>query len=252
MILSLLSLVAATLLGAHLLISLALGKVPSLAAAHGAFAAFGWVGLLIAGVSYQVIPMFYVTKEIPLKKWLAPALFGATLLYAFGIAPAFYAILALLFAFGALTLWRLAARSRAIYEPSIGFWYMGLISLMAAAIYGAASGDILFGLLYGYGFAASVVFGMLYKIIPFLAWFHISSRGFFDIPTMKELLSERLATYHLALHAAALILLPFAADFAALLIAAEALLFYLAIKRALLFYFEYRAKPAPFGDLKGR
>jgi len=40
---------------------------------HAIWAFFGWVGLLIVGVSYQVIPMFYVTPDFNknIKKYLS-------------------------------------------------------------------------------------------------------------------------------------------------------------------------------------
>lgn len=44
---------------------------------HMAWGLFGWIGLLIIGVSYQVVPMFQVTKPYPefMRKYLAPVLF---------------------------------------------------------------------------------------------------------------------------------------------------------------------------------
>ncbi len=39
----------------------------------------------------------------------------------------------------------------------------------------------------------AVMTGMLYKIVPFLAWFHLNAMGYMTIPTMKEMLHEKMA-----------------------------------------------------------
>ncbi len=46
--------------------------------------------------------------------------------------------------------------------------------------------------IFGLGFLYSLLQGMMYKIIPFLAWFHLSSSGHMVIPTMREMISEDL------------------------------------------------------------
>jgi hypothetical protein len=60
------------------------------------------------------------------------------------------------------------------------------------------------------GFAVSVVNGMLYKIVPFLAWFHLQAQlqakaG--SIPTMKDMIAERWMRWQFRLHLAACALL---------------------------------------------
>ena len=49
------------------------------------------------------------------------------------------------------------------------------------------------------GFALSVVFGMMYKIVPFLVWFHLNSQGYFDAPVMTEIISPKRAKLHVYL-----------------------------------------------------
>jgi hypothetical protein len=69
------------------------------------------------------------------------------------------------------------------------------------------------GILFLVGFAMSVVCGMLYKIVPFLLWLHLSSSlsrpGRFGIrlPNMKQFVEDRLIRLQFAIHAAALVLL---------------------------------------------
>lgn len=61
--------------------------------------------------------------------------------------------------------------------------------------------------LFGVGFALSVMNGMLYKIIPFLVWFHLSGAGVFSIPSMREMIEERSMWGQFYLHSLALLLL---------------------------------------------
>jgi hypothetical protein len=76
-----------------------------------------------------------------------------------------------------------------------------------------AQGDVfpqLLGVAFLGGFGVSVVSGMLYKIVPFLAWFHLQAQlqaraG--SIPTMKDMISEPWARGQFRLHLAACALL---------------------------------------------
>ena len=80
-----------------------------------------------------------------------------------------------------------------------------------------AEGDVYSLLLGGgllLGFAFSVVNGMLYKIVPFLSWFHLQHRKVTvlggagtRVPNMKEFLPDRLARRQLWMHLATLCLL---------------------------------------------
>ena len=52
--------------------------------------------------------------------------------------------------------------------------------------------DLLLGILLIFGFAVAVINGMLCKIVPFLAWFHLQAQllGRARIPNMKHLLPD--------------------------------------------------------------
>ncbi|MRJ02709.1 MAG: hypothetical protein GXO19_07650 [Epsilonproteobacteria bacterium] len=255
MILSLLSLLFATILGVHLLISLILGNELNFLAAHGAFAAFGWVGLLIIGVSYQVIPMFYVTEELsPLfKQTLAPAIFGSIVFYTVTEDKLFFWIINVLFlSFALISLLRMKERQRKLKEPSVAFWQSALILLIAAAIYSFIDQDERYAVAFGYGFAATVVYGMLYKIIPFLVWFHLSSRGFLGIPTMKEMVNEDFIWLHLYIHLSAIFFLFTVPKLGAYITIVENLLFLWTMRDPIKLYFDYRDRPSPLDHLQGR
>lgn len=204
--------------------------VESAIAAHVSFGLVGWVLLLVVGVAWQVVPMFQLTPPYPprLSRWLAGALFALLLLHA--AAPMLPAVAAhlvdaalaagiLLFAVATLRLQ--SRRRRKLPDATLDYWRLGMVSLIAcvAVWFGAQLSPVwvdsdvypvLLGILFLAGFAVSVVNGMLYKIVPFLAWFHLQSQlqakaG--SIPTMKDMIAERWMHRQFRLHLAACALL---------------------------------------------
>ena len=254
---ALLFLFLATILGIYMLLSLA-GIVPSIhlgdiALMHALFAALGWIGLLIVGVSFQVIPMFYVTQEIKegYRYTLVFAIAGAIVATALMIPmerlaakTLFFVTLIIFSLYAGFTIRSLYKRKRSIKEPSIALWYIGLATLFCMPLF--SFDGTLFATLYLFGFAMSIVIGMLYKIVPFLAWFHISSRGFFDMPTMKEMLNERVATIQFAIHIATIIALFVFPSFAGALLILDSALILANTFTAVKIYFSYKKRPSPF------
>ncbi len=262
MIFSLISLILALLGGSHLLVSLALGKAGEsfsfVLSLHGSFAFFGWVSLLIAGVTYQVIPMFYVTNDFNplLKRFFSFFIFGVLL---FSLFSKYFLILAGLgyIVFGVFTLKAIESRKRKIKETSIDFWKLSMISLILASALFIASFFIesyylrwILSIIFLYGFVISLICGMLYKIIPFLAWFHISSRGFFDMPTMKEMIEERFLRYQFYAHILSLVFLIIYPKIAGIFIVISNILLLFNLWQAVKIYFSYKNKPSPFDSFK--
>jgi hypothetical protein len=200
------------------------------AAAHVTFGLVGWVLLLVIGVAYQVVPMFQLTPPYPprLARALAGTLFVMLLLHA--ALPAFSplagrlvdgAIAAAVLLFAVATLRLQAKRRRKLADVTLDYWRLGMASLIAAvAVWGAAQFSaawaqsdaypVLLGVLFVGGFAVSVVNGMLYKIVPFLAWFHLQSQlqaRVGSIPTMKQMIAERAMRWQFRLHGLAVALL---------------------------------------------
>jgi len=199
-------------------------------AAHVAFGLLGWVLLLVIGVAYQVVPMFQITPPYPprLSRWLAGGMFALLLFHS--AAPLLPHIAArmveaalaggiLLFAH--VTLRLQSRRRRKLPDVTLDYWRLGMGSLIAcvavwllAQVWPAwADSDaypLLLGVLFIGGFAVSVVSGMLYKIVPFLAWFHLQAQlqaraG--SIPTMKEMITERAMRAQFRVHLVACALL---------------------------------------------
>lgn len=189
----------------------------------------GWVTLLIIGVAYQVVPMFLLTRAYPawLRRGLVPAVFAALILWS-GAAvatPAFAAdvevgcalfIVAALALFAVVTLRLQTARQRRLPDATVRFWFLAMASLLACAgLWGVRSislmtdarSPLLIGAWMIIGFAGSAIIGMLYKIVPFLAWLHLQARLQSAAPHMKEFLPDAPALAHAWLHGVTLVLL---------------------------------------------
>lgn len=232
-LLSVLSLAAAISLGMSLARGYAAGlAIPyaSMATAHISLALGGWVMLLIIGVSYQVVPMFQLTPNYP--KWLTdnltPAIFAALLLSLMPLLieplPPWPGIAAeiifwvLASGFAVVTLKLQSQRRRRVPDATLSFFRLGMFALLAAALFSLASLfptgynnhlRMLSVLAFLLGFAMSVMHGMLYKIVPFLVWFHLFRGGTNPantrIPNMKEIIPERWMWWHLKLHGGTLL-----------------------------------------------
>jgi len=187
--------------------------------AHIGFGLLGWIGLLIASVSFQVIEMFYVTPPYPkpATRYVPFAVLGflaAGLLLAF-VNPVFQAVATaaaavMLMAYAGITLLRLSQRKRPIADATVWFWRVGMGALIVAM---AATADVQFmdiawlktlAYIAFATFALSVVFAMFYKIVPFLTWFHLNAQGYFDAPMMHEVIHPKTAMKHLYIHLATL------------------------------------------------
>lgn len=187
--------------------------------AHYSLGLFGWITLLIVAISFQVIEMFYVTPPYPtlLSKYLTKTIL-LTLLADFAaalIAPQNTLLLKVLLVielitYAVVTLLRLSQRKRPIADATVWFWRLGMGSLiismtgMFAGLFISAQWVTTLSILFFTTFALSIVFGMFYKIIPFLTWFHLNSQGYFTAPMMHEVIHPKTAKKHFWIHAATL------------------------------------------------
>jgi len=194
---------------------------------HLAWGLLGWVGLLVMGVAYQVVPMFQLTPQYPpwMQRWLAPAVFAALILWSLSRALApqaagltFFLGATLAFglaAFALMTLRLQSRRKRRLPDVTANFWRLGMGCLLLAVALWLLTQRVaiprrewLLGMLFIVGFAASVIQGMLYKIVPFLLWLHLRARSIRGaLPNMKEILPDRRTMPQFWIHAAAVVLL---------------------------------------------
>ncbi|MGZ5781516.1 MAG: permease, partial [Burkholderiaceae bacterium] len=69
---------------------------------------------------------------------------------------------------------------------------------------------LLIGVLFIAGFAYSIVNGMLYKIVPFLVWYHLQSRmqkGQGKVPNVKKIVTDRVVRNQCIAHVVALLMM---------------------------------------------
>jgi hypothetical protein len=194
-----------------------IGGIAAWANLHLAWGLIGWVGMLVAGVAFQVVPMFHVTPPYP--KWIRGGLTlsaGAGLALGSllpmpgmeGVAMAGIGLAALGFTlFAAVTLSLQLRRERARVDATLMYWWSAMVSLAAAASAWVLGGSAdLVGSLLLVGAGVGVTSGMLLKIVPFLSWFHLQHRqltaGRRDvrIPHMQTFLPERHARLLLLCH----------------------------------------------------
>jgi hypothetical protein len=202
-----------------------------LATAHISLSLGGWVLLLIIGVSYQVVPMFQLTPNYPkwLTRSLAPAIFIVLVLSLLSALydPALHwvaiAAQSLFWSFAgcfaAATLWLQSKRRRRVADATLSFFRLGMTAMLCAALlslvtlYFPAIDHLgtLSAMLFLLGFAMSLIHGMLYKIVPFLVWFHLFRGGVKrGVPNMKEIIPEAWMWRHLWLHRGTLLAALFA------------------------------------------
>jgi hypothetical protein len=190
---------------------------------HIGWAAVLWIAGLLMGVAYQVVPMFQLTGPYPgrLRRLLVPLMAGLLLIWSLWPSPWLSAALALVLAiFAVMTLWLQQRRRRRVSDATLDFWRVAMISLLLAVLAWLAwlfrpDGrlELLIGVLFLAGFATAAVNGMLYKIVPFLVWLHLTNRnqqlglGQAGLPNMKQVIPQRHTRIQWWLYTAALALL---------------------------------------------
>lgn len=191
-----------------------------LADLHAAWGLVGWVAMLVVCVAFQVVPMFQSSRLYPaaVTRW-GPRLLAGLLLGWSGVwllagdsARLAGAPLALaLAAFAVLTMWMIAGRKRKQTDATTRYWWLALASLGASALlFLLPPGERLTlatGIVFVGGFAMGVVNGMLYKIVPFLLWYHLQHdprAGKGQVPPIRLILDEAPARRQFWWHCAAL------------------------------------------------
>ena len=125
------------------------------------------------------------------------------------------AALVIWFLHPALILRGLMQRQRKRSDASLLFWQAGLgigLLIIPVAILALLLPDprwqVLFGWLAIWGWAATIMHGMLSRIVPFLVWFHRYSAkvGLEIVPSMRSLLPQQRIKSGLLLHMATVLL----------------------------------------------
>ena len=195
---------------------------------HIAWAAIGWVNIMIISIAYQVIPMFQVTHDYPkiISRWLTPGLFVLLLswsllhIWLHQIWIHFILVLLiclLLLIFISITVHLQIQRKKVHADVNLYFWFTGITGLfccMLMYLYAEAVSadlDAAIGMTFIFGFVVPIINGMLYKIVPFLVWLHLSRKLAFSehrrkIPTMHDIISNERGMMQFGLHLLATLL----------------------------------------------
>jgi hypothetical protein len=221
------------LLGSLLAEALARGlnlPIIELTNVHLAWALGGWALMLLAGVSYHVVPMFQLTRPYPL--WFTRG-FGPLLLMLLCAwssrlmfdddqwTTAIALPLLLVFsAYAVMTLWLQYTRRRKVDDATSLYFRVAMVSMLGFALSGALVrlhpefGDdpraiVWLGVLVFVGVFVSAITGMMYKITPFLNWLHLQRLGapISAVPNMKKMIPADNMIGQLRLHVLALLLL---------------------------------------------
>ena len=179
-----------------------------LANVHSVWAIFGFSGLLIIGVAFQVLPMFYVApkfKQFCKKRVVILISIGLVIWLTLNIFADNYALYAKLWiatffwAF-ATTVWlKFNKRKRPVSDVTVLYWRAASIFLTLGSFlwifdeFFKHEYIVMVAILIGGGFILSIMIGMIYKIVPFLVWFHLNSMGYMSIPTINEMIDKDLA-----------------------------------------------------------
>jgi hypothetical protein len=222
---SLLSLVAIAVIGVLLALNYRYGFIEShmdLAAAHVALAAYGFMGLLVLGLSQILIPMFALSKE-PSRRLGTVALVAAVAAIGLAVAGLFVAVDAVVVAGAAAGLVAVGAHLLAM-ERSLagrmrrrlglsfllvrGAWALMVLSILLAGL--TASGwagpwaATLFGFVLLYGWLLTFLVAILQRIMPFLGALHAARAGGRP-PLVSQLTSARALQVHAIGHVVALV-----------------------------------------------
>ena len=199
-----------------------LGDHAATALAHMILGGFGFMGMLALGFSHVLVPMFALSSA-PAKRPAYAAFVAAAIAIVLGTAGALLGSRIVLTAAGAIGLvaviahlWLMRAALTTGMRKRLGLsfilvraaWAALLLTIPVglAALYDLAgpNGATLFGLVLLGGWLMTFLFGILQRIIPFLASMHVTQpRG--APPLLSELGAAGPLTVHAACHGIAIV-----------------------------------------------
>jgi hypothetical protein len=202
---------------------------------HLSWGMMGWVLMLVMAVAYQVIPMFQITDEYPAihQRWMGRSVFFTMLglsvayLWQLEVLKSLFIVLLVscVLIFSLTTLWILQKRRRQLPDLTLNFWRLSMFSLVFLVLVWLISTllnlnlpVLLLGILMIHGFAMTAVNGMMYKIIPFIIWLHLSARnknlrddGYREqqvsVPHMRKIIPEKAGLWQFRFHMISLLVL---------------------------------------------
>ncbi|MDH7603518.1 MAG: hypothetical protein QHH13_01310 [Melioribacter sp.] len=186
---------------------------------HANVAFIGWVTMVVMGVSFKLIPMFTLSHgyKLELAKWA----FGLINFGLLGINWIMHypdtGIYILIFGtaiFNGLILYLIQIyiifKKRIRKKLDIGlrfsiiaFTMLGISTLLGFSFlffdYESVTNlTLIYGFMIIVAYISTLIVGQMYKIVPFLVWYHkySSKVGAVKVPMLKDMFSEKLAEYN--------------------------------------------------------
>ncbi|MBK6913070.1 MAG: hypothetical protein IPH11_05165 [Ignavibacteriales bacterium] len=183
---------------------------------HAHIAFIGWVSMVIMGVSFKLIPMFTLSHGFALTNgnralWMINiGLLGISTIMHYKDTTFLYYIFIALIVLGILffllqinIIFKNRIRKKfdiGIRFSSVAYLMFGLTTLLGTFIAFVDYENIInITLVYGYmiifGFISILIVGQMYKIVPFLVWYHkySSKVGIEKVPMLKDMFNEKSA-----------------------------------------------------------
>ncbi len=189
---------------------------------HAEVAVIGWVTMVVMGVAYKLIPMFTLSHGYSMKssKWafwlINIGLVGINTFFHFKnnvieilVSTLFIAAGIAFFLFQVYLIYKNRLRKKrdiGIKYSVFSFYMLGIVTLFGLIfsftdLSGISNIYLIFGYLVFYGYLSMLIVGQMYKIVPFLAWYHkySSKVGLEPVPMLKDMFNEKyaLTSYYL-------------------------------------------------------
>lgn len=194
--------------------------------AHVAF--IGWVSMVVMGVTYKLIPMFTLSHGYPLTytKWafwlINIGLLGINTIFHYEATTFLYYIFTIMISVGIVffliqthIIFKNRVRKKldtGLRFTSYAYLMLGLTTLLGTFIafidYQSITNlTLVYGYMIIFGYLSMLIVGQLYKIVPFLVWYHkySSKVGLEKVPLLQEMFREKIARYGFYLMIAALL-----------------------------------------------
>lgn len=184
--------------------------------AHVAF--IGWVSMVVMGVTYKLIPMFTLSHGYSMSnaKWafwlINIGLLGISTIMHYKDTTFLYYVFTPMISIGIILFLiqvYLIFKNRVRKKLDIGlkfssyaYFTLGLTTILGTFIAFIDYQNVInLTLIYGYmiifGYLSMLIVGQMYKIVPFLVWYHkySSKVGIEKVPLLKDMFSDKFAHY---------------------------------------------------------
>ncbi|WP_457636116.1 hypothetical protein [Persephonella sp.] len=201
------------------------GDIFHILVAHIIFTLFGFVFMVIMGVSMVLLPMFSLAHKfndiyinISFYIMVVSVFGGGILALVLKNSTVYYSVFLLIFSAFIFYLIQVIEiyrkRPRRTKDTGMDIMFFSHIFLFGSVFFGvlipfSQKWVFLFGITLIFGFINFLIYGSLYKIVPFLTWFHRFSPlvGKKKVPMLNEMLPKKIPDIQILVSASGFLLL---------------------------------------------